>query len=279
MSVDWPLSMRERMWIDGSLEWFGREFGLDAATAAVEVPESMIPPGYIPVTPAAAPVIVRASHRMGVHSAELNVHLIAPDPAGRHRRVVGHYTRHNGRYVIGLDQAVIADPVCLTAVVAHELSHVRLLGERRITLPRSDHERLTELLTVYLGLGVFTANAAVRFPEVLTKAEDASFPARLGFLTERELGYALARHALLREETDPDWAHHLDAGPRAHFEACLERLTGDDATPPPGAGHAVRPGPSEGTAGNGPFHPIAHHLTPLTFSLPGCDAASQPMVF
>ncbi len=35
----------------------------------------------------------------------------------------------------------------------------------RISADRKDHERLTDLLTVYFGFGVFTTNAALRFGE------------------------------------------------------------------------------------------------------------------
>ncbi len=65
---------------------------------------------------------------------------------------VGHFRMQDGQPVIDLDRSEAADPTCLTAIVAHELGHVRLLGEGRITTAdRPDHERLTDLLTVSSG--------------------------------------------------------------------------------------------------------------------------------
>jgi hypothetical protein len=68
-----------------------------------------------------------------------------------------------GRCVVAIDRANIGNPTALLAVIAHELGHVRLLGENRIPAGRPDSEPLTDLLTVYLGMGIFTANAAFGF--------------------------------------------------------------------------------------------------------------------
>ena len=50
-------------------------------------------------------------------------------------------------------------PRSLIAAIAHELGHVLLLGGGLISATRRDGEPLTGLVTVYLGMGIFTANA------------------------------------------------------------------------------------------------------------------------
>ena len=55
-----------------------------------------------------------------------------------------------------------ADPMALVATIGHELGHERLAGEGRVA-GRADEEQLTDLLTVYFGLGVFNANAAFQY--------------------------------------------------------------------------------------------------------------------
>jgi hypothetical protein len=106
---------------------------------------------------------------MGVASGRITVELLdstaeakAAMRSGR-SRAVGHYREVKGRAVVALDLAEAADPAYMTAIIAHELSHVLLLGDRRISPKRPDHERLTDLLTVYSGFGIFTANAALRY--------------------------------------------------------------------------------------------------------------------
>ncbi|MGH3239773.1 MAG: hypothetical protein ACRDNL_05295 [Spirillospora sp.] len=94
------------------------------------------------------------------------------------------------------------------------MSRVRLLCEGRVPTDREDGERLAGLLTVFFGFGIFTTNAAMR----------------LGHLTQREFGYAMACYAWLRRETDPAWAAHLDPGPLAYLRRGLACLANDSAS-------------------------------------------------
>lgn len=132
-----------------------------------------------------------------------------------------------------------SDAAYLIAVIAHELRHLRLLGEGRISAGRKDRERFTDLLTAYFGFGVFTTNTALRFGETargfsvqplceldertLNAARNDGF-SRLGYLTEHEFGYAMACHAWLHLEAEPAWAGHLDPGPRAFLRQGLAYL-------------------------------------------------------
>ena len=69
----------------------------------------------------------------------------------------------DGRAVIAIKSSVLKDPMVLVATAAHELGHLILLGDGRLDHSVPDHEPMTDLLTVFVGLGVFTANAAARF--------------------------------------------------------------------------------------------------------------------
>ena len=59
----------------------------------------------------------------------------------------------DGRVVIALKSSVLKDPIVLVATVAHELGHLILLGDGHIDGSTPDHEPMTDLLTVFLGLG------------------------------------------------------------------------------------------------------------------------------
>ncbi|MFD0337166.1 hypothetical protein ACFVH0_00465 [Streptomyces sp. NPDC127117] len=166
---------------------------------------------------------------------------------GRHR-TVGRYHKVDGHAVIEFDLREAEKPAVLAAIIAHELGHVRLLGEDRIQGIEVDHERLTDLVTVFLGMGVFTANAAYRFTKSaqrfsalplgdLTEREltgTALDPTHhLGYLTERQFGYALACYCLLRGETDPLRSRHLEPGALAVLKQGLQYL----ADRPPAVQH------------------------------------------
>jgi hypothetical protein len=75
-------------------------------------------------------------------------------------RAAGHHRVREGRSVTGIRADLARRPMSLVATIAQELGHVLLLADGRISRERQDHEPLTDLLTVFFGLGVFTANAA-----------------------------------------------------------------------------------------------------------------------
>lgn len=103
---------------------------------------------------------------------------------------------------------------------SHELAHVRLLGEERISRDRADQEPLTDLLTVFFGLGIFAANAARDF----SQSSSGWQAQRLGYLTEQMFGYGLGCWATLRAESDPPWAKYLGTNPRTYMKHGLRYL-------------------------------------------------------
>ena len=148
-----------------------------------------------------------------------------PAPAGTSsgggsKTVAGHYSIRNGIGVlaVGLDNA--PDPRRVVAVAAHELCHHKLLYRGPATADEGDHEPLTDLATVFFGLGVFTANAAYSF----SQGAGGWRRQQLGYINQPMFGYALARVARLRGERDPAWARHLDTNPRGYFKQAMRYL-------------------------------------------------------
>jgi hypothetical protein len=146
----------------------------------------------------------------------------------------GHYRTVDGKAVISLEESLGQTPLALIATVAHELAHERLLGEDRVRPDRADQEPLTDLLTVFLGFGVVTANAALEFSHSAEGRYSRWSASRLGYLTEPMFGYALARYAWMRGEQDPDWADFVDTNPRAFLKKGLRFLkrSGDNIAAP-----------------------------------------------
>ncbi|MEU4549237.1 hypothetical protein [Nonomuraea dietziae] len=228
------------------MAWFVRQFGKDIALrdVALPTPEFL---HFLSARPGAEEavnaLVSKARRLMAVDASDIRVRLFTANEHASERTTVGHYDMEDGHHVIGIDRRQLADRTVLTAIVAHELCHVRLLGEGRVSWEREDQERLTDLLTVYLGFGVFTANAAMRFAraargwqimpkgylsdELLNGASSDLSSRRLGYLTQREFGYALARYCWLRGETQPSWAAYLGPGARAALTQGLAHLAHD----------------------------------------------------
>lgn len=120
--------------------------------------------------------------------------------------------------VVAIRGSQLKDPLSLVATVAHELGHVILLGGGLMDRKTPDHEPMTDLLTVFLGLGIFTANSSGRFSQFQEDRQQGWSMQRLGYLPEEVYGYALARFATERGGGKPDWTKHLSTNVRAYFK-------------------------------------------------------------
>jgi len=129
-----------------------------------------------------------------------------------------HGSDENGIFHIGLETKALADPLKVIGVLAHELSHLKLLGEKRI---QKNNEHLTDLTTVFFGLGVINANLAFR---LVSKVKSRSI-SRSGYLSQMEFGYALAVYAHLRHEDMPEWTDFLNASVLGDFRRARNFMT------------------------------------------------------
>lgn len=226
-----PVDAREQQWIERSMSWFRTEFGEEPLRRPTVLPTADFLPGHAStdasdIRATVAQVCRYASVDPGKIMLEFygdfgEGELVrATGLAFSAKSAAGHYRRENGRAIIGIDKTLAATPVRLIATVAHELGHVRLLDEGRITPDREDHEPLTDLLTVYLGLGIFAANARFDY----TRNNHGYSTAHLGYLTEPMVGYGLACRAWLCGETRPSWMRYVDTNPRAYLKRGLRYL-------------------------------------------------------
>lgn len=135
-----------------------------------------------------------------------------PEAAGLY-----HYEKTNGKFQISLDEALLENPEKLIATIAHELSHVKLLGEKKI---EQNDEILTDFTTVFFGLGIFNANTAFQF----YNQTDRWGYSNSGYLQINEWAYALALLAFIRNEDEPDWKRFLSKTIKSDFEKCLRYM-------------------------------------------------------
>jgi hypothetical protein len=245
-----PVGERERTWLEESMEWLRGEFGVAPLNVPVILPTSeYFPPPFSGSDGDVRAVVRLVARYMGVqtdvdvqfsedldHAHELM--RLFPGRTGtlRSSGSAGVYADAgaDGTKVITIDRSNIGEPARLVAVIAHELGHVRLLGERRGSAERQDHEPLTDLATVYLGMGIFTANAAFDFGRIAGYGIEPAGgwqSRRLGYMTEQMFGYALARYAVYRGESDPPWGKYLDTNPRVYMKQGIRYLrhAGHDA--------------------------------------------------
>ncbi len=223
-----PLDDATRAWVASRMAWLVEQFGWERLRGSpVVLPnEAFFPDAYDGGPRGARAMLDRVCRYMDVNSARVELRLYSE------RNTLGHsfafhpvtwsgaagiYQEENGRALVWLEQANLADPLATAATIAHELAHVRLLGERRISPDEDDHELLTDLATVYFGLGVITANASVRERHWRSQGWEGWTMSRHGYLTAPVYGYALALFAAWRQEASPAWGKSLRPDVRVPF--------------------------------------------------------------
>ncbi|MCE9562732.1 MAG: hypothetical protein K8U57_11855 [Planctomycetes bacterium] len=154
---------------------------------------------------------------------------------GRSDGAAGLYSADGlSRVAIEIDEAQLANPEAMVGTMAHELGHVHLLGDRRLSPDSPDHEPLTDLLTVLYGMGVFTANSVIRESHWTDGPASGWSVGRQGYLDGPDYGYAMALLTRARSESKPAWASHLRLDVRSAMKQGLRFLESAGASPFPG---------------------------------------------
>jgi hypothetical protein len=247
-----PVGPAVQAWTESSMRWFTDEFGTEVLQRDVILPAAgFIPPGYSATPDEIRAVVSQLCILMLVDPSRVKIDLFDGSAQKQEAaklgksRTVGHFHMEDGRAIIGLDSSETSDPLLLAAIAVHEICHVKLLGEGRLSAQRADQERLTDLLTVFFGFGVFSTNAALRFARAMRgwsvvpqgDFDDLTLNAarrndsynRLGYLKSQEFGYAMACFCWLRHETDPAWARTLNPGPLTYLKQGLAYLARNSA--------------------------------------------------
>ena len=236
-----PVVAEDKAWIEESMLWLMKEFGRDALRdATVVLPtDEFFPDHFSGDEEDVRALVERVCVYMGVDPERVELEFFTDEnnaprpnlPFDEFSRsgVAGHYRKRRDKFIINIESSQLTDPMFLVATSAHELGHVRLLGEGRVSGGFEDHEPLTDLLTVFLGMGVFTGNAVFSFRQWTDAFSQGWQTERRGYMTEEMFGYALALFAWARGEHQPAWSKHLRGNVSAYFKAGQKYLekTGD----------------------------------------------------
>ena len=165
-----PLDKQQKEWIEKSLQWLLKEFGEDFFLKHQTIlPEpSFFPDKYQGTEACVAKLVERVCSFMDVNSSlvEVDFFFDRDETASKHRLGgEGHHSGAAGLYFsktsqekqkkIAINVSEFKTPTKLVATIAHELGHVILLGRGKISHDDKDHEYLTDLITVFFGLGIY----------------------------------------------------------------------------------------------------------------------------
>lgn len=236
LSPKLPVSEEERQWVNQGFQrlekMLGRRRMLEARVVLPTAED--FPDPYDKTPTAVEKLFQRVCTYMQVDRTTIELEIF-PDETEELRKTLPHwrgdskeaaglYTHDGGageaakRMVVAIKSSQLQDPLVLVATVAHELGHAILLGSGLLNPKTDDHEPLTDLLTIFLGLGVFTANSAARFTQYQDERQVGWSMQRLGYLPEEVHGYALAKFSLERGEAKNEWEKHLSTNVRSYYK-------------------------------------------------------------
>lgn len=229
-----PISPKACAWADDSLDRLETLFGQErllGGCVILPTPE-FFPDGGEGDEAAARVLFARVCSYMRVDpgrlrleffeekSAEDDLRRNLPQWEGQRSGAAGFYRNHPeaDKIVISIEASKLHDPMAAVGTMAHELAHVLLLADGLIERDIPDMEPLTDLATVFCGLGIFTANSAARFSQWDDGTKHGWSFQRLGYLPETMFGYALAAYARRRGEDKPAWAKYLNINVGTYFK-------------------------------------------------------------
>lgn len=220
-----PVDAREKAWIETRLAWLGDQLGLDRLV------ESRI---LLPTDPCisldgsegrARDTFAEICKRMSINAADVDLEFIPHDLM---HSVAGIYEQGQSRGQIRIDDSQLGDSQSLMATLIHELSHHVLMGGGLLSPDAPDHEYVTDLLAVFLGLGIFAANSTIRETHSTVGRWHSWSVGKQGYLTAREYGYALAVSAWIRKDAIPSWRKLLRLDARSSMEKGMKYLEATD---------------------------------------------------
>jgi hypothetical protein len=231
-----PVNEEEKEWIEQSFQWLLENFGKDTFLKHKTIlPETtFFPDKYDGSEHAVDLVVKRVCGYMDVNPNQFEVEFLVDRPELTSEPLLGdrNYSGAAGLYIakdteetqkkVVLNVALFQNPTRLVGTIAHELGHVILLGGGKITKDREDHELLTDLLTVFLGLGIFTANCAFQFSQWQDNRQGGWSASRMGYMTEGMYGYSLAAYSWMRNDKKPAWSKHLNMNVSSYLKDSLE---------------------------------------------------------
>jgi hypothetical protein len=234
-----PVDAAAKQWIEDRLHWLSQQFGRDTFTRrAVILPTSdFFPDGIDGTESSIRNLLDQVCGYMDADPQAVELRLFKPKnglwvvneggkalPTGPG----GLYDNQFGRTVIHISTEEMLNLGGLVGTMAHELAHLRLLGEGRLTGGEFDNELLTDLTVVFHGLGLFLGNSPRNWDGQYSTWPNSVLK-RPEYMTPPMYGYALAHAAWLRGDTKPEWARFMSLELRSIFKQSLLYLskTGD----------------------------------------------------
>lgn len=230
----------DKDWIEEAFLWFEGEYTRDflKTMTFVEPTKEFFPIDFKGTEQNAEDLTKMICEYMYIKDVQIDLHYFSDKPLEltegivttqsetgikeESKNTLGTYSEKGyKKYSVGIELELLKNPTNLIATIAHELSHLVLLGEGRL---HENDEELTDLNCIALGFGIFTCNSIFTFDQWQGASHQGWQAQRRGYIPEEVATYALALLTRYQNKDDNSWADYLNPSPKKMFEKNIKYL-------------------------------------------------------
>ncbi|MBL8810423.1 MAG: hypothetical protein JNM43_09635 [Planctomycetaceae bacterium] len=240
-----PVDPAAKQWIEDRLHWLSKQFGRDIFTRrAMILPTSEFFPEQLDGTAEAVRRLLdQVCDYMDVSPDRVELDFFTNrnqlglvNDAGKAlpSGAAGLYEDQGDRRVIHLETNELSNLEAVIGTIAHELSHLRLMGEDRVSGDEFDNELLTDLTATFFGFGLFLGNHPRNWEGSYSKWPGTQLQCP-EYMSLPMYAWVLCHSAWWRGQEKPEWTKYMSYDLRASFRQGMRylRKTGDSKFAPP----------------------------------------------
>ena len=241
MSHKLPITLADKEWVEESFAWFFQQFGTQifSESPLILSPKDLLPHYDSEKFPDTQSVVEALCMKLAIPLEQIffdPIYRGEIDKYGLYSGILGTYSSYidpktsRELYHITLNMEENIELQEIFGTLIHEFCHIKLLGENRITIYQNhDHEYLTDLLTIFWGFGVISANEAFYSGGEYDGLFMFNYIGSKGYLPLEVWAYGLALYAILQGKPRISWPNMLGEEVRHLFYICLEYLNFRDS--------------------------------------------------
>lgn len=230
----------DKDWVEDAFLWLEQQYGKDFLknVVTIEPTKEFFPLDFKGTEENAAQLTEMICDYMHIKNIKIDLHYFSDKPIEltegivttqsekgfgfQNKNKLGTYSEHGpNKYSIGIELELLKDPINLIATLAHELSHLTLLGEGRLEV---NDEELTDINTIALGFGIFTANSIFQFQQFQGTSTQGWQTQRRGYIPEQVAAYCLALFTNYQQKDDAKWRHFLTKSIKKMYDRNIKYL-------------------------------------------------------
>lgn len=220
------VTKEDKEWIENSFSWFEEQYDRDflKAVKIIEPTKEFFDHEFTGTEEDAEYSLKKITEYMDIKGVNIELYYFSEAPmefqdegivatqntegdGTKDNYALGKYSEDGpNKFEIGLELSQLKNPQSMIATLAHELSHLILLGEGRID---ENDEELTDLNCIALGFGIFIGNSIFNFQQWQGSSHQGWQANKQGYIQEEVAAYALAFFNNY-QLNQTDWHRHLN---------------------------------------------------------------------